>query len=122
MRLRRGDTRGFTLVELAVAILILSIAAIAAIRAGGGAQEALGGMQARVLARIVAENRAQELRAFGARAPLPETVAMGGQSFRVSVERTATEGGLERAVIVVRSELGPGARLVAFVRRAGAAG
>lgn len=122
MRLRQNTARGFTLVELAVAILVLAIGAIAAIRAGGGAQEALGGMQARVLARIVAENRAQQLQAFGARARLPETVAMGGQSFRVDVTRDTTAGGLERAVIVVRSELGPGTRLVAFVRRAGAGG
>lgn len=119
MRLRRAET-GFTLMELVVAILVLSIGAIAATRASDQAQQALGGTQARVMARIVAQNRAEELRLFGSIAALPSTVQMGGQSFQVEVDQETTEAGLVQATIVVRSALGPGARLVAYVQRLGA--
>ena len=110
-----GGETGLTLIELAVAVLVLSIGAIAATRASDQAQSALGGMQARVLARIVAQNRAEELRLFGAAAPLPEVVEMAGQAFEVTVESEDTAGGFVQATIVVGSQTGPGARLVAYV-------
>lgn len=118
-RRHKADARGFTLVELAVAILVLSIGAIAATRAGDQAQQSLGGMQARILARIVAQNRAEELSLYGAIAVLPDTVQMGGQSFGVTVEQTPTRGGLIEARINVRSALGPGVQLVSFVPQFG---
>lgn len=111
--------KGLTLVELAVAILVLSIGAIAATRAGDQAQGALAGMEARVLARVVAQNRAEELRLMGTVTPLPGTVRMGGMDFTVEVETKTTAAGLIEAGITVRSPLGPGARLVSFVRRIG---
>lgn len=111
--------RGLTLIELAVAILILSLGAIAATRAGDQAQESLAGMKARVLARVVAQNRAEELRLMGTIAPLPDQVEMGGMVFSLDVSTTTTPSGLIEAGITARSPLGPGTRLVTYVRRIG---
>jgi general secretion pathway protein I len=122
MRIRRTASDrecGLTLIELAVAILVLSIGAMAATRAGDQAQQALAGMEARTLARIVAQNRAEELRLFGSGTPLPGVVQMGGQEFVVEVNSQSTASGLVEAAITVRSALGPGTRLVAYVRRTG---
>ena len=116
---RSGEMRGFTLIELAVAILVLSIGAIAATRAGDQAQDALAGMKARALARVVAQNRAEELRLFGTIGRLPNVVLMGGQEFQVEQAVQTTLSGVEQVGITVRSPLGPGARLVAYVRRIG---
>lgn len=112
--------RGLTLLELVVAVLVLSLGSIAALRAVDQSRIAIGGAEPRALAQIVARNRAQELRLFGGRADLPRQVEMGGRVFRVSVQRARTAGGLIRASITVRAVGGPGAHLVAFVPSRGA--
>lgn len=112
---RRSGDRGLTLIELVVAILVLSLGTLATIRAGDQAQQGLAGAVPRLLAQVVAENRAAELRALGTAVPLPGQVQMGGQTFTISTEQQATAGGLVRAAITVRSQAGPGAHLVAFV-------
>jgi general secretion pathway protein I len=103
--------------ELVVAVLVLSLGSLAAVRAADQSRLSIGGMQTRVLAQIVARNRVQEMQLFGATASasLPAQVQMGGRSFVVEVARTPTAGGLTRAEITVRGEDGPGAFLVAYV-------
>jgi general secretion pathway protein I len=58
--------RGFTLVEVLVALAIVSIALMAALRAAGQGTSAAGELRARLLAGWVAENRLAEHRARGA--------------------------------------------------------
>ena len=69
----RGNGRfaaGFTLVEVLVALAIVSIALIAALRAAGQGTSAAGELRSRLLAGWVAENRLAEHRARGDWLPL----------------------------------------------------
>jgi general secretion pathway protein I len=60
----RGNRRlGFTLVEVLVALAIISIALMAALRAAGQGTNNLGELRSRLLAGWVAENRLAEHRA-----------------------------------------------------------
>ncbi|WP_088626441.1 type II secretion system protein [Oceanicola sp. 22II-s10i] len=120
MSRRRGADRGLTLLELAVAILILSIGSLAALRATGQSQRAIGGGMPRLMAEVVARNRVEELRIPappGAAPALPATVEMGGRSFAVTTRTEATEGGFVRVTVTARSEggAGPGALLVTYL-------
>lgn len=113
--------RGFTLIELAVAVAILAIGTMAAYRSFDQAQRGIGGQLGRALAAEVALNRAAELRLGGMAAgrSLPDRVTEGGTGFRVAVDEAATEGGLVEATIRVTAEGGPGARLVVTVAPGG---
>jgi len=119
--LKKHSTRGLTLLELVIAVMVLSLGSLAAIRATDQSRVAIGGMPTRVLAQIVARNRVQELKLYGAIASggLPGTVEMGGRSFQVTVDKTATAGGLVEARVAVRGPDGPGAFLVAYVASLG---
>ena len=75
---RAKPCRGFTLVEVLVALAIVSIALMAALRAAGQATNAAGELRLRLLAGWVAENRLAEHRA---RVDwLPPGIARGTQS------------------------------------------
>lgn len=115
--LRRHTTRGLTLLELVIAVLVLSLGSLAAIRATDQSQAAIGGMPTRVLAQIVARNRVQELQLYGAALSdtLPQSIGMGGREFQVTVDKTTTASGLVEARVAVRGPDGPGAFLVAYV-------
>ena len=65
-----GRRAGFTLVEVLVALAIISIALLAALRAAGQGTNNVGELRARLLAGWVAENRLAEHRARGAWLPL----------------------------------------------------
>ena len=54
-------SRGFTLLELALAILVLTLGSLAALRATDQSRLAIGGETPRLLARLAARNRAEEL-------------------------------------------------------------
>ena len=114
--LNRSD-RGITLIELVLAVLILSIGALAAFRVSDTAQRGIGQQEARLLAQQVALNRAAELRLVGMAEgrSLPAVVEMGRFQWRVAVSETTTEIGLVEATIAVTGQNLPGARLVAFV-------
>lgn len=109
--------RGLTLLELVIAVFILSLGSLAAIRATDQSRLAIGGEPSRIMAMIVARNRVQELQLYGASGAgaLPGQVEMGGRTFHVTVETEATEGGLLRAAVEVRGADGPGAHLVAYL-------
>ena len=63
---RRGDGHtGFTLVEVLVALAIISIALLSALRVAGAGTNSVGALRARLLAGWVAENVLAEQRARG---------------------------------------------------------
>jgi len=70
--------RGFTLIEVLVALAIVSIALMAALRASGQGTNAASELRLRTLAGWVAENRLAEHRARGDWLPLG--IARGTQS------------------------------------------
>ena len=112
----RAD-RGFSLVELVMAILVLSLGTMAALAAFGEARRGVGAEDARILALTVAHNRAEELALVGADAgrELPRRVRMGRYTWRVTVDEEPTRGGLVEATIRVSAEGQPGAALVAYL-------
>lgn len=63
--LRCGKRAGFTLIEVLVALAIISIALLAALRAAGQGTTNVGELRARLLAGWVAENLLAERRARG---------------------------------------------------------
>ena len=62
---RTGRRDGFTLVEVLVALAIISIALLAALRVAGGGTSSVGELRARLLGGWVAENLLAEQRARG---------------------------------------------------------
>ncbi len=62
---RRGNRTGFTLIEVLVALAILAVALLAALRVAGQGTAHAGEMRSRVLAGWVAENLLSEHRARG---------------------------------------------------------
>lgn len=118
---RARATRGLTLVELVVAVLVLSIAVVATFRSVDTSGRQIGAEAARLLARVVAENRAGELRlaALDGFGPLSDRVQIGPRGFTVRVSYRRTVGGLSEAIIAVQSDEGPGAVLVTYLPAAG---
>lgn len=112
----KGASAGLTLLELAVAILVLALGSLAATRASDQSRRAIGGEMPRLLAGIAARNRAEELQLYGAAgAPLPGHVTLGGQSFDIATETEATAGGLLRATVTARAASGEGATLILYL-------
>ena len=62
---RRADHSGYTLIEVLIALAIISIALMAAIRASGQGAANVSELRSRLLAGWVAENRLAEYRARG---------------------------------------------------------
>lgn len=93
MARRRSDRMpGFTLIEVMVALAIVSIALLAALRAAGQGTGNLGDLRARMLAGWVAENLLAEHRARGDWLPLGiqrGTQYQAGIEFRWREEVTA---------------------------------
>lgn len=67
---RRAKHSGFTLIEVLVALAIISIALLASLRVAGGTTNNVGELRARLLANWVAENVLAEQRALGTWLPL----------------------------------------------------
>lgn len=117
MRRRVRAPRGLTLLELVVAVAVLAIGTLAVLRATDQSGRALGGTEARLLAQLVAENRAEELRLYGSArgSTLPGRVAMGGRDFTVTVDFAQTAANLTQARITARATSGEGALLLAIL-------
>jgi general secretion pathway protein I len=94
---------GFTLVEVLVALAIVSIALLAALRVAGGGASGVGELRARLLAGWVAENLLAEQRARGVWLPLGiqrGAERQGGMDFAWREEVVATPNTAFRRVDV----------------------
>jgi general secretion pathway protein I len=103
MRWQGARRSGFTLVEVLVALAIISIALLAALRVAGGGTNSVGDLRARLLAEWVAQNVLAEQRA---RAEWPTlgilrgTQLQGGVQFAWREEVIATPNVMFRRVDV----------------------
>ncbi|MCP5074291.1 MAG: prepilin-type N-terminal cleavage/methylation domain-containing protein [Rhodobacteraceae bacterium] len=112
----RSSDRGITLLELVIAIFILAIGTVAAIRTLDQSRRGIGEEAARMMARTVAENRAEEIKLFGlARARgLPKTLTNGPYAWSVEMFEKPTQIGLIEVTVVAGAEGLPGASVVVF--------
>ena len=62
--------RGFTLIEVLVALAVIGVALLAAVRAAGSMAQTNAELRLRLLAQIAADNRIAELRSAGAFPPV----------------------------------------------------
>lgn len=116
----RADDRGFTLLEMLVALSIISIAALTLVRLDAYAVRSAGDLDERTVAGVVAQNRAVEIWTD----PVPPTigasavgVANAGRNWRIEqrVARTADDS-LLRIDLIVRPESGRGQAALTIVR------
>lgn len=111
----RRQPAGFTLLEVLVAVAIISIALLAALRAAGIATTSLQELRGRQLAVWVADNRLAEHRARGAWLPLGITQGhqeQGGIGFAWREEVASTPNAAFRRVdIFVHASQSPEHRL-----------
>ena len=113
MRLRHDA--GLTLLELVVAIAILAIGSLATLRAVDQSRIAIGGEAPRLIARLAARNRAEELQLPDGSGTLPSSEMMGNQRVTYDVTTTPTAGGLVQATVVARMDSGEGAQLILYL-------
>jgi len=111
--------------ELVVAVLVLAIGSLAALQAVDQSRRSIGGAMPRLLAQVVAQNRAEELRLVGLHGPsgglnLPSQLQMGPYNYQLTVTTKTTASGIIEAKIRAVSSEGPGALLVTFLPPPGA--
>ncbi|MFY0659626.1 MAG: prepilin-type N-terminal cleavage/methylation domain-containing protein [Shimia sp.] len=106
---------GLTLVELAIAIFVLALGSIAAIRAADQSRVAIGGETPRILARQAAQNRVAERQLYGMTASLPASVTIGGLTFVIDEDVAVTAAGLAQVAVTARANSGEGAQLVVYL-------
>ncbi len=102
------DRRGFTLIEILVALAVLSIISMAVMNSGGAAVENAAYLKNRTLAHWVAMNKAAELQLspeWVAVATVQGAAEMAGREWRWSVTGQETpDSGIRRADIKVRRD------------------
>jgi general secretion pathway protein I len=110
---------GISLVELIVAVLVLSIAVIGLFRVFDATARNTAGLRDRALALIVAENRAAELQL--GQTDLPDQLPLAGALWQVSIRQTTTSGGFaETHITVTPAQGGPAAHLITYVAQGAA--
>lgn len=110
----RQDQAGVSLVELLVAVLVLSIAVVGLLSVYTQSATSAGADRDRVVADLVARNRAEEmtLGSIG----LPGRVTMAGRDWVVSTDRRTTSGGFSEVTIrVTPADGGAGSTLVTYL-------
>ena len=106
---------GFSLIEIVVAVLVLSVAVIGLFRVFDTNTQNAAGQRDRALAMIVAQNRAQSI-ALGVR-DLPASVRLGRKDWVVQTSSKATLGGfVEIDIHVSPSSGGSGVLLTTYAR------
>ncbi len=109
-----GDA-GLTLIELAIAIFVLALGSVAAIRAADQSRVAIGGETPRMLSRIAAQNRVEERKLYGMTVALPANVEAGGLRFVIDEDVAVTAAGLAQVAVTARAETGEGAQLTVYL-------
>ncbi len=115
---RRAKPAGFTLVEVLVALAVIAIALLAALRAAGQGTAAAGELRERLLAGWVAQNRLAEHRARGDWLPLGiqhGAASEGGAAFAWREEVVATPNPSFRRLDIFVSAAGGDARTLAHL-------
>lgn len=112
---RKPSDLGLTLIELLVAIIVLAIGSLAAIRAADQSRYSIAGELPRLLVETALRNRAQEIQLLGPFAGLPDTVQIAGQAIQMTQDRDTTEGGLIRITLGARASTGEAAGLVVYL-------
>lgn len=115
MQLKRARDNGLSLLELAIAIFVLALGSMAALRATDQARLAIGGASERTFAQLAVDNRAEALKLYGRGVNLPESIVLGGQNFAIRTEYKATAGGVFRATIAARGQGGAGAVITVYL-------
>jgi len=110
---------GVSMIEMVVAVLVLSIAVVGLFRVFDASLAGSAGQRDRALAMIVAQNRAESI-ALGLRDPGPDVV-LAGRDWTVETRSTATAGGFAQITIrVAPSEGGAGIVLTTYGAGSGA--
>lgn len=115
-----SDERGFTLLEMLVALSIISIAGLTLVRLDAYAVRTAGDLDESTMAGIVAQNRAVELWTD----PSPPTigssassVSNAGRSWRIEQRVAPTaDDALLRIDLIVRPETGRGQAALTIIR------
>lgn len=113
-----AEPRGFTLIEVLVALAIISIALLASLRVAGAGTNSVGELRARLLAGWVAENILAEQRARAVWLPLGSqrgVVRQGGIEFGWREDVVATPNTQFRRVDVRVFPAGEETRIIAHL-------
>lgn len=114
---RLSGTRGITLVEVMVAVMVLSIGTVASLQAFDAARHQIGSAPDRIFSQHVALNRVAAFRALdrATARSLPGTVTFAGRDWTVAATETDTTGGYVELRVRAALSGGAGTVLVAYL-------
>ena len=107
---------GISLIEVLIAVLVLSIGVVAGYRTLGQSRKIIGEELPRLMAQTAALNRAEELKLLGISAArgLPAEVQQGPFIWGFEITQKPTEGGFIEASVRAFAPGQPGARYVVY--------